>query len=445
MSQIATSLGLTLVLVLSTTVAATTPEEAKRREKQERDEFYELLLIFADTIDQIDRNYVEKISRRELLEAAIEGALKKLDPYSNYIAPDEFDEFRLEVDNTFGGIGVQIGSQNDQLRIISPMVGTPAYRAGVLAGDLLLSIDGKSTAEMNVEEAVKLVKGRPGSKVVLVVLHPFTGETEQLTLVRERIKVDTVLGDQRKEDDEWQYMYDVEHRIGYVRITTFGRETASDLRAVLAELDEQGLQALVLDLRFNSGGLLRAAIEVADLFLREGKIVGTDGRNIKPRAWNATEKNTYHDFPMVVLVNQFSASASEIVAAALQDHKRANVVGVRTFGKASIQNVVELEDGRSAIKITTGSYQRPNGNSIHRFPGESEWGVQPSDGLEVKLEARALAKLMAARRKRDIVDRRAEPDAFEDVQLAKAVEHLQRLASEQEKKAAPEVARQALD
>lgn len=393
--------------------------------KKEREDYYELLMIFADTIDQIDRNYVEKVSRRELLEAAIDGALKKLDPYSNYIAPDELDEFKVEVENEFGGVGIQISKRNGPLRVISPIVGTPAYKSGITANDLILAINGTPTKDMSIADAVKLMKGRAGTDVTLTVFHPLQSNTEDLVLTREVIKVETVLGDRRKPDDSWRFMYDDTAKIGYIRITTFGRETADDLKAALKDLVDQDMKGLILDLRFNPGGLLRTAIEVCDLFLSEGTIVGTEGRNIKPQTWTAKDNETFKGFPMVVMVNQFSASASEIVAAALQDHERAVVVGQQTFGKASVQNVVELEGGKSALKITTGSYQRPSGKPIHRFPNATEWGVQPNPTFDVALSNYELEQLMSQRRERDIVNGiETEPSSSFDAQIRRALAHL---------------------
>ncbi len=400
-------------------------------EKADREDYYELLMVFADTIDQIERNYVEKISRRELVEAAIEGALKALDPYSNYIAPDELDAFKVEVENEFGGIGIQVdGRRRVQLRVISPLVGTPAYHGGILAGDLIREIDGKSMREMSLRDAIRLMKGPAGTSVTLTIYHPYKNETEIVELTREVVKVATILGDQRKDDDSWQFMYDTDAKIAYIRITAFGRVSSDELRAVLKSLSEEGMRGLILDLRWNPGGLLKTAIEVSDMFLSTGTIVSTEGRNIRRQVWEATSENT-EKVPLVVLVNQFSASASEIVAAALQDHDRAIIIGQQTYGKASVQNVVELEEGRSALKLTTGSYQRPNGKPIHRFPGAKEWGVRPHEGFEVKMTISQIDKFLSQRRKRDVVpnrqaekttDDREEP--MDDPQLSRALTYL---------------------
>jgi len=367
---------------------------------------YELLSVLVDTLDQVERNYVKDISRRELLEAAIEGVLEKLDPYSSYITQEDMDRFRTTVESSFGGIGIQITLERDQLRVLSPLVGTPAYRAGMMAGDRILEINGETTKGISIDQAVERLKGKAGTKVTIKFQHNDGSSATTTEIEREVIQVETVLGDLRKSDDHWDFMLDQERKIGYLRITAFSRDTADEVREALLKLKSEGMQALVLDLRFNPGGLLTAAIEIADLFIDEGKIVSTEGRNSKPRVWKAESDGTFEGFPMVVLVNGFSASASEIVAACLQDHDRAVVIGERTWGKGSVQNVIELENGRSALKLTTASYQRPNGHKIHRFPDDDEqdeWGVMPNEGFEVKLDTTEMQALASYRRDRDIL------------------------------------------
>lgn len=367
---------------------------------------YELYKIFADTLDQIERNYVKDISRRELMEAAIKGALEKLDPYSNYINPDEISRFRTSVEHQFGGIGIQIGMEDGQLKVISPLLGTPAYRAGLESGDVILEIDGKSTEGIQIDEAVKLLKGEPDTKVTLVVRHAGEREKSTISVTREIVHVETVLGDSRKSDDTWDFMLDHDKHIGYIRITAFGRDTAAEVKEAVEHLQKEGLKGLIIDLRFNPGGLLSAAIEVSDLFISEGKIVSTKGRNTPERTWEAVKDGTFEGFPMVVLVNHYSASASEIFSAALQDHHRAVVIGERTWGKGSVQNVIELEEGKSALKLTTAGYHRPSGKNIHRYPEakeSDEWGVMPDKGYEVKMDGSQTARLIEYRRRRDIL------------------------------------------
>jgi len=393
------------VLVFFWLVVPGLAAEANRAEPSEEDD-YELYQSLIDTMDQVERNYVRDISRRELIEAAIEGVLEKLDPYSNYIDPDELEGFRNSVESEFGGIGIQVGMEAGRLKVISPLVGTPAYRAGLLAGDTILAIEGKPTKGITLDEAVRRLKGPLGSRVTLTILHAGKSEETKVEITREQIHVNTVLGDRRKANDTWDYMLDRQKRLGYIRLTAFSRDTPAELRGVLKELKKEGLRGLILDLRFNPGGLLSAAIEVSDLFLAKGRIVSTTGRNSPERHWDAKPEGSFVDFPMVVLVNRFSASASEIVAACLQDHHRATIMGERTWGKGSVQNVIELEHGRSALKITTASYRRPSGKNIHRFPkatDKDEWGVTPDERYRLHLDDRELISLIHDRRRRDIL------------------------------------------
>ncbi len=380
-----------------------TKEEKKKSQKQDE---YELQRVLVDTIDQVERNYVKDISRRELIEAAIEGVLRKLDPYSTYISPKDIERFRSEVENEFCGIGIQIDIEAGRLMVISPLQGTPAYRAGILAGDRIVAIDGESADEITIDEAVRRLKGKEGTKVVLSVRHAGGGKPVEISVVRKRIHVKTVLGDSRDKNDAWDYMLDGKNLIGYIRITIFGRQTANELRSALDQLKKQNFRGLILDLRFNPGGLLSSAIEVGDMFVSHGLIVATSGRNIKERKWQAQKKGTFEGFPMVVLVNHISASASEIVAACLQDHKRATVMGQRTWGKGSVQNVISLEHGHSALKLTTSAYRRPSGENIHRFPDDDEddpWGVIPNEGFVLDVTPAEMIALIHKRAQRDIV------------------------------------------
>jgi carboxyl-terminal processing protease len=401
--------------------------------KKPKTDDYELYRILVDTIDQAERNYVNEVNRRDLIEAAIRGVLNKLDPYSSYIGPDELTRFRSSVESEFGGIGIQITADDGQLQILSPIYGSPAYRAGLLAGDRIVEIDGKSTDNMTLDQAVGRLKGDEGSKVTLTVVHPGKQEKVKAAITREKIHIDTVLGDRRKADGAWDFMLDAKQRIGYVRVTAFSRDTAAELERVLAQLKSEKLRGLILDLRSDPGGLLSSAIEVSDLFVAEGRIVSTKGRNSPERTWEAQKDGTFSGFPMAVLVNRYSASASEIVAACLQDHKRAVVIGERTWGKGSVQNVVELEDGRSALKLTTASYRRPNGKNIHRFPDAKdtdEWGVMPDAGYEIKLSDGEMYALIQDRRSRDILqpatakEPKAKESAPADRQLQAAVKYL---------------------
>ena len=423
---------------------------AEEKKQKERDaEYYELLKLFADTLDQVDRNYVKDVSRRELMEAAIRGMMSKLDQYSNYIPPDEIDQFKGSVESEFGGIGIQVSIEGGQLQIISPIVGSPAYKAGLLSGDKIKEIEGKSTRGITLDEAVKQMKGKVGTEVKVTVEHAADGKLETVTLKREIVRVDTVMGDRRTDKDAWDYLYDKEKKLGYIRVSSFSRHTTEELTAALKTLKEQDMKGLVLDLRFNPGGLLTSAIEVSDLFIEKGRIVSTAGRNAPERVWEAKEAGTYSGFPIAVLVNKYSASASEIVSACLQDHQRAVVIGERTWGKGSVQNIINLEEGKSALKLTTAGYLRPNGKNIHRADGagpDAEWGVKPNDGYELKNNDAENTAYMRYRRDRDILRKEVkepaegDPPVFADKQLKAALDYLGKTLAEKEAKDAAEKA-----
>ena len=393
-------------------------EKPKGLDAQEDDaEYYELLSLFVDTLDQVERNFAKTVSRRELMEAAIRGMMARLDRHSNYIAPDQLDDFEKDILSQFAGIGIRFQMEEGWPTVISPLVGTPAYRAGLLSGDRIIEVEGDSTRGWTSDQVVRRLKGPVDSEVTMTVFHPHDRRMETVTLKREVIRISTVLGYRRdSNDDSWQFMADDQAKIGYVRVTAFSNRTESELRSAIDKLREDGMKALIIDLRFNPGGMLSSAVEVSDLFLDEGLIVTTDGRNIRRESWHAKDEGTYPDFPLAILVNGYSASASEIVAASLQDHGRGIVVGSRTFGKASVQQIVELELGRSAMKLTTGSYQRPNGKNIDRESSTDEhWGVQPNDGFELKLKDRERVRLWNDLQRRYVSNsRKAQVDEEDD-------------------------------
>ena len=405
-------------------------QEESSSPKRDQDEYYELLKLFVETFNEVERNYVTEISRRELMEAAIGGMLAELDQHSDYIAPADLEQFRRGVESQFGGIGVQVTIENEELTVLSPIVGSPAYQAGLVAGDVITKIKGEPTKGITLSDAVKRIKGKLGTKVEITVRRAGNGAEETVDVERANVRLRTVRGERRKTDDAWDFMYDAERKIGYVRITSFARHTVRELRAALEELLSQEVKGLILDLRSNPGGLLSAAIEVSDLFVSEGVIVSTTGRNVEERKWTAHKAGTYSGFPIAVLANRFSASASEIVAGCLQDHSRAVVVGQRTWGKGSVQNILQLENGRSALKLTTAEYRRPSGRNIHRGEGASEadeWGITPDEGLVLKLSDSEAAHLERVRRTRDLLREPADEDRdVVDKQLALAVEYMRK-------------------
>lgn len=375
-----------------------------------KDEEAQLYRLFVDALEHVDRSYVKDVDRRKLIESAIHGMLEELDPYSNFISEDHYNQFKRITDGSFGGVGIQVSPKkkaDPYLEVISPLVGTPAYEAGILAGDRIYSVDGTSLEGLTQDDIIKRLTGQPDTTVKVTVQHkPYESEPFEVTLSRAEINIETVQGDKHGDDDSWDFLIDDEQKIGYIRISSFTKRTASDLRNAIQTLEEAGTRGLIIDLRNNPGGLLESAVEVCDMFMDEGVIVSTKGRITPERKLSASAGQMLKGVPIVVLINGASASASEIVAACLQDHERAIVLGERSFGKGSVQNVIELEDGHSALKLTTASYHGPSGKNIHKFPDSQEtddWGVKPNDGYEVKLSPEDHEKYFRWRAKRDRV------------------------------------------
>lgn len=307
---------------------------------------------FAEVLERVRAAYVEEVDDTVLLKAAIRGMLSELDPHSSYLAPDDFDDLQVSTQGEFGGLGIEITMDKDAVVIVTPYDDTPASEAGLKAGDTILAIDEESVKGWSLDEVAKRLRGEQGSSVKLSILPLDAKSPRTLTLTRDIIKVQSV---RHKE---------LRPGIGYLRISQFQAKTARDTKAALEALQQKApLKGLILDLRNNPGGVLSGAVQVADLFLESGLIVYTQGRHEERLNYNASSGGIFLDTPMVVLVNGGSASASEIVAGALQDHGRAVLVGQRTFGKGSVQSVLPLT-GDSALKLTTARYYTPKGRSI---------------------------------------------------------------------------------
>lgn len=318
-------------------------------------ETYQTIEAFANVLTMVQRNYVDEVSTEQLIDGAINGMLASLDPHSAYLTPDLYKELQVDTRGSFGGLGIEITQRNGVLTVVSPIEDTPAFRAGIKPGDQIVKIDNEFTKDMTLVQAVKLMRGPEGSKIHLTIRREGVPDWIELSLKREVIQIKSV-----------KYRV-LEPHYGYLRITQFQERTEHDAKAALEALEKEsgGLQGLVLDLRNNPGGLLSQAVKVADLFLDSGLVVYTEGRQE-----NQAQKFYAHmgartaDFPIVVLVNGGSASASEIVAGALQDHKRALVLGTQTFGKGSVQTILPMSEGDSAVRLTTARYYTPNGRSI---------------------------------------------------------------------------------
>lgn len=364
--------------------------------------------IVGDVMDEVQRRYVEPVQGNELFERAVEGILGHLDEYSGYLSPKTSSDLDETLSQQFGGIGVQItiDPQSQRWIVFSPIAGSPADEAGIRAGDEILKIDGQSTLNMPAREVHELIRGKPGDAVVLTVRHADDAAPREVKLVRTIIHVPSVLGDTRQSDGKWNFWLAGHERIGYVRIETFGAKTATELEEVLKQLTARPLRGLILDVRDDPGGLMDAAIDVCRLFVDKGVILTTRGRGGQIRkTYDAQPPHTvFTGFPMAVLVNKSTASASEIVAACLQDHGRAVIIGQRTWGKGVIQELVPLGQNRGAMRLTTASYWRPSGRNIQRTrtaTDKDDWGVLPDKGYEVVVNAQEQERWWQWRKARD--------------------------------------------
>tara|TARA_B100000959_G_scaffold287499_1_gene372902 strand:- start:23295 stop:24524 length:1230 start_codon:yes stop_codon:yes gene_type:complete len=315
---------------------------------------YDHLEIFADVLSLVEQNYVEDMSPNTLVDGAIKGMLRALDPHSSYLTPQLYKEMQVETDGEFGGIGIEITIKDDILTVVTPIEGTPAWSSGVKAGDRIVKIDGLSTFDMSLIEAVRHMRGKIGQPVTITVVRAGLSETKDIIIIRDVIRTTSVKSDMLS--GGW----------GYARIRNFSKDTSKNLRIALKKMEKQNFKGLILDLRNDPGGLLNQAVAVSEIFLKKGElIVYTRGRspsqNMEFTARGETGNSSY---PMVVLVNHGSASASEIVAGALQDLKRAVIVGTQTFGKGSVQTIIPLK-GNAALRLTTAKYYTPSGRQIH--------------------------------------------------------------------------------
>lgn len=420
------------------------PDLKERVDKAKDLDEQQLTTLLSDARERLGHR--EDLDNHKDIDFALQQMLRKLDPYTTYIDPKALSRFHQDTTGKFTGIGIQIqrNTARDALQVMTPIKGSPAYKAGVLAGDLITTIvreedsTGKkldkpqviSTKGLSTDQAVEKILGKPGTKVKVIVEREGADKPLEFEITRDVIEVETVLGSRRQENDDWDYWVDPVNKIGYIRLTSFARNSSRDLSRVLAKLKKQQLKGFILDLRFNPGGLLTSAVEISELFIGDGLIV-----TIKPRVGREASYygslGSYLDFPMVCLVNSGSASGSEIVAACLQDHKRAIIVGERSYGKGSVQNIQPFEQGE--LKLTTASFWRPSGKNLNKSSTDGkendEWGVTPDKGFLVKLERREQYELETYQRSLDVIPRRDLPakekkPEFKDKQLESALQYL---------------------
>ncbi len=393
-------------------------------------EGYEDLKVFTEVLSLVKKNYVEDVKTKDMVYGAIKGMLSSLDPHSGFMPPHAYKEMQVDTKGEFGGIGIQIGVKDRILTVIAPIEDTPAFKVGLKAGDKIVKIDGESTKDMGLHDAVTKMRGQKGTSVVITIIREGWKETKDFTIIRDIIKVKSVKSKV------------MEDKIGYVKINQFQEKTASDLENALSSLSKEGITALVLDLRNNPGGLLNSAVDVSSRFLPADKVVvSIKGRNGEKTEYRTEEIKTttpaakpgiFNTIPMIVLVNEGSASASEIVAGALKDWNRAVVLGTQTFGKGSVQSVIPLSDG-SGLRLTTARYYTPNGISIQTT------GITPN--IVVKLESKNGAKEHPVLREKDLErhlkndqkeEKPAEPEEMtpvevsekDDTQLLRAIDLL---------------------
>lgn len=341
------------------------------------DTTYDELRKMIDIMEIVDNKYVEERDNKDLVIGAIRGLVRTLDPYSQYMTEKDYKDMKTETKGSFGGVGIRITIQNSELTVVTPMPDTPAYFAGILPDDKIIKIDGKSTQDMVSDEAVKLMRGNPGTKVILTIYRPSTKEELTFTIVRKKIKIETVK----------KKMLD--NNIGYIRLSEFNAQSYNDVRDMLKELSKENMKAFIFDLRNNPGGLLDSAIDICSLFVKEDSlVVSTKCKDKTLEQYYYTQKKPeYSEIPIVVLINRGSASASEIVTGTLQDYKRALVVGSNSFGKGTVQTILPLLDG-SALRLTIAKYCLPSGRMISHSDDKKDKknGITPDVFIEVSPE-----------------------------------------------------------
>ena len=332
------------------------------------DDIYKKIDLFSEVLDKINKEYVDEIDKNKTIDAAINGVLQSLDPYSSYMSPSLFNEMQTETSGEFGGLGIEVGMEAGVVKVISPIDNTPASKAGVKAGDYIVKIDGTQVQGKSLSEAVEIMRGPVGSEIEITVRRRGVKKALIFNIIREIIEIQSVTSKV------------IDKKIGYIRLTQFNENSSFQIKEKIAELKKEKIKGYIFDLRNNPGGLLSQAITISDFFLDHGEIVSTKGRKkIENRKWFAKKGDLIDGKPLIIITNYGSASASEIVAGALKDHKRAIILGERSYGKGSVQSIIPLKN-KGAIRLTISKYYLPSGKSI------SEVGVVPD--IEIVEEAK---------------------------------------------------------
>jgi len=448
-------------ILAETPEAAATFEGLSDENKSKRDAFIAAIdaqiryVEGKDYVDHIELRY----SLKELIDASertgvniplqvlavefADGFLSELDRFSSMIWPSDWQKFEKMTMGHFHGVGIQITKEeNEPLKVVTPLLNTPAFKAGIKTGDLIVKVDGADTRGLKIDTLVDMIMGPKNTTVTLTIRRRGREEPFDVEVERAEINIRTVKGWRREKSGDWDYVLKGDSGIGYIRVTQFTRETNKEIATALSALNESGVRSMVLDLRFNPGGLLSSARDVADQFLSAGKIVSTSGRQAAPEVYSAQAQGNFLKGDLVVLVNEYSASASEIVSGALKDWRRATIVGQRTYGKGSVQNLITIRDKRAYLKLTTSYYYLPSGRLIHRANGAKDWGVDPD--IEVFSTTRQTRRWMGMRSKTELLQdfdetlyRQDLDEQFEsDIQLNTAVLLLELMKLQEVKPAA---------
>ena len=380
------------------------------------------LALVMNIVDQV---YVEQTDTKKLYQAAMNGMLRSLDTNTSYIAQEQLPSFESIFDQEFGGLGIALDGppRRPELTVASTIFNSPAFRAGIRPGDVIARIDGENVRNWTTQAVAPKLRGREGTSVRLNLVRD--GQESEKLVTRERIEIESVLGDRRRDDGRWDFLLQADPRIAYIRIELFGEKTVNEFKKAIENCNPKP-RGLIIDLRDNSGGLLLAAAQICDLFLDDGPIVTTKGRDqrIDDQLTAAVGTILPNDCPIAVLINEDSASASEILAGCLKDRGRAIIVGTRSFGKGSVQNVIPIEGGKAAIRLTTAYYYPPSGRRIHRRNQENEqdWGIDPSEGCQVSMSDEQLAATVERFRERsspsfDLAAESAEDETATDTSI----------------------------